>query len=177
LSQPTLGPSPSDASGTIIAFEDPSCPSCARFELGTFPQLKSELIDQGHLSFVYRGIPVVYPWGEPAVLALEATYSLDEAVFWALKDFYYRSQNQIDGQNVRSATRQFLADETSVEAETVIEAIDQATHRDAVDTDLQASREAGVRGTPTFFLFKDGSFVTDVVGPQPYEVFKNSLGL
>lgn len=44
-SQPMLGPAPTDAPATVIAYEDPSCPSCARFELGTFPQLKSELID------------------------------------------------------------------------------------------------------------------------------------
>ncbi|MFC6988790.1 C2H2-type zinc finger protein [Haloplanus sp. GCM10025708] len=35
--QPTLGPSPSAAEGTIVAFEDPSCPACARFERSTFP--------------------------------------------------------------------------------------------------------------------------------------------
>lgn len=176
-SQPILGPAPTDADGTIIAFEDPSCPSCARFELGTFPTLEAELVDAGAVSFSYRGIPVVQPWGEPAVLALEATYARDDAAFWALKEFYYSSQGQLDRQNVRSATQEFLTDQTDVDAAAVLDDVEQATHRDAVNADLQASREAGVRGTPTFFLFRGDSFVTKIVGPQPYDVFKNALGL
>lgn len=176
-SQPTLGPAPTDADGTIIAFEDPSCPSCARFELGTFPKLKERLVDTGAVSFVFRGIPVVRPWGDPAVLALEATYARDEAAFWSLKEFYYRSQSNLDGQTVESETRQFLADQTDVDAGAVLSDVDGATHRDAVDADRQSSRRAGVRGTPTFFLFEGDSFVTDIVGPQPYSVFKNALGL
>lgn len=175
--QPRLGPSPRDAEGTIIAFEDPSCPSCARFELGTFPKLKSRLIDEGTVSFIYRAIPVVQSWGEPAVLALEATYAREEAAFWALKEFYYRSQNQLGDGNVRARTQQFLTEETNVNGAAVLEDVDSGTHRDAVDVDLQAARDADVRGTPTFYLFKSGSYVTDIVGPQPYDVFKNSLGL
>lgn len=176
-SQPTVGPAPSEADGTIVAFEDPSCPSCARFELGTFPTLESRLIDTGKLSFVYRGIPVVYPWGDPAVLALEATYARDQGAFWALKEFYYASQDRLDTQNVRDATRQFLGEQTAVDPAAVLADVEAGTHRDAVEADLRASRAAGVRGTPTFFLFRDGSYVTDIVGPQPYSVFANSLGM
>lgn len=175
--QPFLGPAPETADGTIIAFEDPSCPSCARFELGTFPQLKSELIDAGKVAFTYRGIPVVYDWGEPAILALEATYARDEAAFWKLKTFYYDSQDRIGRQNVQDATRQFLTDRTDLDAAAVLNDVDSETYRDAVNTDLQASRDAGVRGTPTFFLFRDESFVSKIVGPQSYDVFKNSLGV
>ena len=175
--QPTLGPPPGEAEGTIVAFEDPSCPSCARFERGTFPQLKSELIDDGRLSFVFRGIPVVYPWAEPAALALEATYDRGVDVFWSLKEFYYRQQSSIGTENVQEVTRQFLADQTDVDAAAVVNDVDSGTFSDAVDTDLQASQDAGVRGTPTFFLFKEGSFVTEIIGPQSFDVFANPLGM
>lgn len=175
--QPTLGPAPSAAEGTIIAFEDPSCPSCARFERGAFPRLRSELIDPGRLSFVYRGIPVVAPWSDPALLALEATYDRSADAFWSLKDFYYREQASIESGTVRAATRAFLADRTDVDADAVVDDVDAETFGEAVDADLRASRDAGVRGTPTFFLFDDGSFATEIVGPQSYDVFANSLGM
>lgn len=175
--QPTLGPSPSEAEGTIVAFEDPSCPSCARFERSTFPQLKSELINPGRVSFVFRGIPVVYPWGDPGVLALEATYSRSVEAFWGLKAFYYREQANIESENVQEGTRQYLADQTDVDADAVISDVQSETSRDAVDVDLQASQDAGVRGTPTFFLFSGDSFATEIVGPQSYDVFANSLGM
>jgi protein-disulfide isomerase len=175
--QPTLGPSPSEAEGTIVAFEDPSCPACARFERSTFPEIKSELIDSGRVSFVFRGIPVVYPWGDPATLALEATYSRSAEAFWRLKAFYYREQANVGTENVQDVTRQYLADQTDVDADAVISDIQSETSRDAVDVDLQASQDAGVRGTPTFFLFSGDSFATEIVGPQSYDVFANSLGL
>lgn len=136
-SQPTLGPPPSAADGTIIAFEDPSCPSCARFERTTFSRLKSELVDAGRLSFVYRGIPVVYPWSDPAVLALEAPHDRSADAFWALKDFYYREQANFGTENVRDRTRQFLADQTDVAAAAVIDDVEAKTVGDAVDADLQ----------------------------------------
>lgn len=175
--QPALGPAPTEADATIIAFEDPSCPSCARFERQTFPRLKSEHVEAGRLSFVFRGIPVVYDWGDPAVLALESTYARKPAAFWALKDFYYREQDGIGTGNVRSATRQFLENRTTVDAAAVIDDVDSATHQPAVDADLRASRGANVRGTPTFFLFRDGKFATEIVGPQSADVFENALGL
>jgi protein-disulfide isomerase len=175
--QPTLGPSPSAAEGTIVAFEDPSCPACARFERSTFPQLKSELIDAGRVSFVFRGIPVVYQWGDPAVLALEATYSRSSEAFWGLKTFYYREQANIGTENVQEMTRQYLIDQTDVNADAVISDVQSEVSRDAVDVDLYASQDAGVRGTPTFFLFSGGSFATEIVGPQSYDVFANSLGM
>lgn len=176
-SQPTLGPPPSEADGTIVAFEDPSCPSCARFERTTFPKLKTELVDAGRLSFVFRGIPVVRPWSEPAVLALEATYDRSATAFWSLKDFYYREQSTVGTDNLRDVTRQFLADRTDVDADAVVDDVEAATFRDAVAADLQASQDADVRGTPTFFLFTDGSFTTEIVGPQSFDVFANSLGM
>ncbi|MEA5385945.1 thioredoxin domain-containing protein [Haloarculaceae archaeon H-GB11] len=91
-SQPVLGPAPADATGVIVAFEDPSCPTCRRWERGTLPEIRSKLVDPGTVSLVFRGFPVVYPWGKPATHALEATFERDSDVFWDLKDHYYAEQ-------------------------------------------------------------------------------------
>lgn len=180
-SQPILGPTPGDGQGTIVAFEDPSCPACARFERGTFPQLKRQLVEGKDVSFVFRGIPVVNAWGRSATrdatLAMEATYAREPTAFWALKTFYYRNQADLGGDNLRDATRQFLSSETDVDAAAVLSDVEAEAQASAVKADLDASESAGVRGTPTFFLFRDGAFVTDVVGPQSTDVFANALGV
>lgn len=175
--QPTLGPAPGTADGTIIAFEDPSCPSCARFERDVYPKLKSNLVDAGDVSFVFRAIPVIRPWGEPASLALEAVQARDEASFWPLKAFYYRNQGGIDSDNVYRVTRSYLAERTDLDADAVVQDARQGTYRGDVDANLRASERAGVSGTPTFFLFAEGSFTTTFIGPQSYSVFANSLGV
>jgi len=175
--QPTLGPAPSAAEGTIVAFEDPSCSSCARFEAQTFPQLKSDLIDPGTVSFVFRSIPVVFPWGEPATLALESVHTRQPAAFWGLKDFYYRNHRAIGGDNVLDATRQYLSEPTSVAPDAVVDDIENQVPREAVETNLEVAQNAGVSGTPTFFLFNDGTYRTTISGAQSYDVFANSLGV
>jgi protein-disulfide isomerase/transcription elongation factor Elf1 len=174
--QPTLGPEPGTAEGTIIAFEDPSCPSCARFELTAFPKLKSRLIDPGRVSFVFRPLPVVAPWGESASLALESVQARDESAFWGLKEFYYENQRSLESGNVLDATRKHL-DGTSVEADGVVQDVRESTHQDEIDTNLRVADQAGVRGTPTFYLFDTEGFVTQFTGAQSYSVFTNSLGV
>ncbi|GAB7093241.1 DsbA family protein [Halolamina litorea] len=176
-SQPALGPAPGEAEGTIVAFEDPSCPTCARFERSTFPQLRSNLIDEGRVSFVFRSIPIIYDWGEPATMALEATYDRDESAFWALKSHYYAQQDAFDSDNVLDLTESFLADETGIDAAAVRADTEAGAFQDAVDLDLRASESAGVSATPTLFLFDADGFVTDVSGPVGYDSITGALGL
>jgi protein-disulfide isomerase len=176
--QPALGPPPADATAVVVAFEDPSCTLCRRFETNTFPTLRSEYIEAGDLSFVFRGYPVVYPWGEPAVQALESTFAASESAFWALKDHYYAEQDAFGTGNVLDRTGTFLAEETDVDAASVVDDARNGRHDAAVQADVEAARAADAGGqTPIFYLFRDGAFRTKVQGPQGADVFAAALEL
>ena len=176
--QPALGPDPAGATAVVVAFEDPSCTLCRRFELNTLPTLKSEYVDVGDLSFVFRGYPVVYPWGEPATQALESTFAASEAAFWALKDHYYAEQDRFGTDNVLDLTEAFLAEETDVDAAGVVDDARNERHDAAVQADVEAGRAANAGGqTPIFYLFRDGAFRTKVQGPQGPDVFAAALEL
>jgi protein-disulfide isomerase len=176
--QPTLGPAPTEATATIVAFEDPSCTLCRRFERNTFPTLRADYVEPGDLSFVYRGYPVVYPWGKPATQALESTFAASESAFWALKDHYYAEQDAFGTENVFERTGTFLAEETEVDAASVVEDARNGRHDAAVQADIEAARAAEAGGqTPIFYLFRDGAFRTKVQGPQGADVFAAALEL
>lgn len=175
--QPRLGPEPGTAPGLVVAFEDPSCPACRQFHERTLPTLRSELVDTGRATFVFRGVPVVAPWGTFATRALEATFARDAAAHWALNAHYFAEQETFSSDNVVSRTSAFLASETDVDADAVVEAAGAGEHDDAVRSDLEAAEATGLRGTPTSYLFAEGSFRTDVVGPQDPSVFENALGV
>lgn len=172
--QPTLG----EATDTlIVAFEDPSCTLCRRFERNAYPRIVSELVEPGDVSFVYRGYPIIYPWGEPAAAILEATYAADEAAFWSLKNHYYAEQGSFSTANVYGASRSYLAEETAVDAGAVVSAARNGEADDAVAADVDAGETLGIGQTPEFYLFADGVFRTTVRGAQGYGVFESALGV
>jgi len=175
--QPTLGPAPTDAGAVIVAFEDPSCPTCRRFEETTFPEIRSQWTDAGRASFVFRCYPIIYPWGKPAVQALEAVYARDAATFWTLKDYYYRTQSAFDASNVLDRTERFIAANTDLDAAAVVADARQKRYDDAVQADLDAGKASGFSATPSFLLFRDGAFVTSLTGAKSFSVFQNALQL
>jgi protein-disulfide isomerase len=175
--QPVRGPTTDEAPGTIVAFEDPFCPACRQFELRSFPQLLRDYIETGDVSFVFRGVPLIREYSDIGVHAMEATDAQSADAFWQLKKHYYEKQPQINASNVEAKTEEFLGTVDEVDAVTVMKAIDERRYDPAVQADLAAARAAGVRGTPTFFLFRDGSFVAKLVGPQSASTLANALGL
>jgi len=171
--QPTLGSL--DRSGVIVAFEDPSCPTCRRFNQNTFPQIESDLVESGDVAYVFRGYPIIYPWGDPATQALESTYDRDPRAMWDLKTHYFDTQDRFSTDNVLARTEQFLNEETSVDGNAVVEAVESDAFADAVQVDLDAGKAAGASSTPTFYLFRDGEYQTTVSGAQDFTVFENVL--
>jgi protein-disulfide isomerase len=175
--QPRLGPPVDEAAGVVIAFEDPSCTLCRRFEQNTLPDLRSNLVDTGDAAFVYRGYPVIYPWGKPASQALESAFAADAEAFWALKDHYFAEQGTFTTDNVLDETEAFLASETDVDAAAVVDDARTERHDAAVQADVEAAQAAGAGSqTPIFYLFRDGAFQTRISGPQGYDVFAAALG-
>lgn len=177
--QPTLGPPPGEATGTIVAFEDPSCPTCARFEREVVPQLRSELVEPGTVSLVFRGYPVIYPWGEQGTRALEAVYARDSAAHWTLATHYFENQGDFRGQDpetVYDRTESVLESETDLDAAATIEAARNGDADAAVGTDLDAGEAAGAGGTtPHLFLFRDGEFRTKSAGYTGLTTITNVL--
>lgn len=174
-SQPRFGPPPGEAAGTVVAFEDPSCPRCARFERETVPRIRSELADDA--TFVFRLYPIVYEWGRPASRALEATFARDDAAHWALADHYFSNQSAFDAGNVLDRTRSFLDGETAVDGAAVVEAVEAGEADAAIETDRSAAEDAGASATPAVFLFRDGTYRTKASGSVSFDVVRGALGL
>lgn len=183
--QPAIGPEPGEAPALVVGFEDPSCISCQRFEQGTLPKLRSDHVTAGELTFVYRVLPITYPWGRPATQALESTYAAareagagrDAPAFWGLKDHYYAEREAFSVDNVHERTGTYLASETDLDAAAVVEAAREKRHDDRVSVDTDAAERADVVATPTFFLFREGEFRTTITGAQSYDVFASALEL
>jgi protein-disulfide isomerase len=174
--QPSLGSA--DATATVVAFEDPSCPRCRTFEQTTAERIKSELVPAGEARFVARTYPVVYEWGGPAVGALEATFARSPDAFWALFAHYFAEQGSFTTDNVLGRTEEWLAGNTDLDAAAVVADAESGAFDDAVQTDLDAGEAASVgRTTPTVFLFRDGRYVTRASGSVSFDLITSALEL
>lgn len=177
--QPKLGPDPSEATGVIVVFEDPSCPRCKRFEQQVVPKIRSNLVEPGDATFVFRGYPVIYEWGKPAARALEAVYDADPGTHFTLLEHYFDEQSAYESAGadaVYDRTETFLAEETDLDAAAVIDGARNGDYEDPVQTDLDAGREAGAgRTTPHVFLFRDGQFRTKGKGSISFDTIESVL--
>jgi predicted DsbA family dithiol-disulfide isomerase len=79
---------------------------------------------------------------------------------------------------VLDRTRQWLSENTDLDADAVVADAETEAFDDAVQADLNAGDEAGANGvTPSLFLFRDGQYQTVAQGSVSYDVLANTLGL
>lgn len=169
--QPYLGEPPTEAEKLIVAFEDPSCPTCRRFHTSTFDDVRDQIVEPESASFVYR--PYRYTgraWATPAIHATLEVTARDRTTAWDLLDFYY--ENSFSGGTVLDETQSFLAANTDVDADAVIDAAENRAHRSTLETAEDDGDEAGVTSTPTFYLFADGTFRSEISGVQDVTAFE-----
>ncbi|MFB6165334.1 MAG: DsbA family protein [Haloarculaceae archaeon] len=175
--QPRLGPPAGESEATVVLFEDPSCPVCRAFDERTMPKLRERLLDPGTVSLYAREYPVVAAWSHLGARLLEAAYARSADAFWNLRSYYFSHQAEIDSESVYARTSQHLSAATNVDAEAAVGAVKAGRFDDAVATDADAADRAGVRGTPTLFLFADGQFRTKIAGAPSYDLLARSLGV
>lgn len=166
--QPYLGREPGTASRLIVAFEDPGCPNCASFHANELPGVRSEVVEPGDASLVWRPLRYatqVAPWNTEGIHAVLETTSRDVDAAWTLLDHYYANQGEISSSNVAEQTRTAL-EGTGVDADAVVTALEDGAHTERLSDSEDAASAAGVTSTPTFLLFEDDSFVTRIAGAR-----------
>ena len=152
---------------TIIEFSDYQCPFCGRFYLNALPQLKKEYIDTGKVKLVFRDYPLSFH--ENAQKAAEAAEAARELggndAYWKMHDKIFENQDAITIEDLVEYAKEIGADETRFK-----ELLDSSKYRGEVLGDFSDGQEAGVQGTPTFFI--NGRIL---VGAQPFEAFQQII--
>lgn len=159
---PAIGPV--DARITIVEFSDFQCPYCRE----AFPIIRELLsIYAGQIRYQYRDFPVsdAHPDAARAALAGECVAEQDETKFWAFHDQLFIRAEDLSRDALIGYAQQVGAD---VNAFTTC--LDEERFAQEVVEDYRAGIEAGVPGTPTFFV--NGYRVPGVV---PLDVWKEVI--
>lgn len=138
-----------DAAVKIVEYSDFQCPACAAFQ-----PIVNEVINTfgDQISFEYRHFPLsaIHPYAEQAARAAEAAGQ--QGKFFEFHDKLFAEQ---DSWKTGAAPTTFFlryAGELGLDVDKFRKHLRSTQLRDEVRADAALGREAGLTGTPSFFL-------------------------
>jgi protein-disulfide isomerase len=145
----------------IVEFSDYQCPYCHQVE----PTVKALLATYGEkISFSYRDFPLS-SIHENAMIAAEASRCAEEqGKFWEYHDQLFAASS-LEKNSLIEYARNLKLDDKQFES-----CLSSEKYKADIDKDQLEGRNAGVNGTPGFFI--NGVFVN---GAQPREAFTNVI--
>jgi protein-disulfide isomerase len=168
--QATIGIDDDDIEGddnaevTIIEFSDYECPFCERFYAQTLPLIRKNYIETGKVNLVFRDFPLSFhPNAQKAAEAAECAGEQGK---------YYEMHDILFEKGVSGGINSFkdYAEELDLDTDEFNECLDSGEMASEVKKDMEDGANAGVRGTPAFFI--NGKLIS---GAQPYTVFEQAI--
>ena len=150
----------------IQEFSDFQCPFCGRVN----PTIRQVIEEYGdRVKIVWRDYPLPFHQeaGPAAQAAREVFRQRGNDGFWAYHDLLFQNQRAL----ARADLERYAEQVGGVNMAAFRQALDNETHKAAVEADMAAVRQAGARiGTPSFFI--NGRLLQ---GAQPFEAFKTAI--
>jgi protein-disulfide isomerase len=146
-----------------VEFSDFQCPFCSR-SVTTLKQIETEY--PGKVRVAFKNQPL--PFHQHARLAAEAAMAANEqGKFWEYHDKLFANQPKIQ--------REFLlqyARDVGLDMKRFQKALDDASGRPRIDTDIAEANSLGTSGTPAFFI--NGRFLN---GAKPFAEFAKVINV
>jgi protein-disulfide isomerase len=157
------GPSkgPEGAPVTIVEFSDFQCPYCAQAR-----KIADQVVTAfaGKVRLVFRDYPLSFH--DKAAKAAEAGLCADEqGKFWPMHDWMFEHQDKLDLAGLKEGAKTAGVDQAKFDG-----CLDSGKFADKVKASTKAGQEAGVSGTPAFFI--NGRLIS---GAQPFDKFKEMI--
>ena len=155
-----VGPSkgPESAKITIVEFSDFECPFCVRAE----PTVK-QLLEAypGKIKLVYRDFPL--PMHPHAPKAAEAAHCAgDQGKYWEMHEMLFANSQKLAVADLKGYAKDLKLDQAKFD-----KCLYSNEKAPVVEKNRKAGAEAGVSGTPAFFI--NGRSLS---GAQPLDAFK-----
>jgi protein-disulfide isomerase len=161
----SAGKSPSkggaNAQVEVIEFADFQCPYC----LAAAPTVKKVMDTYGdRIRLVYRNYPLPsHPQARPAAEAAQCAN--EQGQFWPYHDRLFAEPGKLADADLKKA-----AADLGMDAARFNTCVDEHRYQAVIEADQQAGNDAGVSGTPAFFV--NGRLLS---GAQPFEAFKRVI--
>jgi protein-disulfide isomerase len=152
---------PATAPIEVIEFSDFQCPYCQRAN-PTVAQVLNTYGDR--IRFVYRHFPLGnHPNAKPAAEASQC--AAEQGKFWEYHDALFANPSKLADADLKQRAAELGLDAGKFNA-----CVDTHKYKTHVEADMKAGEEAGVNGTPAFFI--NGRMIS---GAQPFDAFKRVI--
>lgn len=165
-----------DAKLVLVEFSDYQCPFCGRHVRETDPQLEADYIKTGKVKHIFKDFPLDFH--KNAFKAAEAANCAgDEGKYWEMHDVLFKNQTALTNEDILTYAKGIGIKDTNK----FTQCLDSGKYAEEIKEDIKVGQQAGVTGTPTFFLGfteKDGTkvkVVSKIVGAKAYPGFKEEI--
>ena len=163
-----------DAPLTMIEFSDFQCPFCLRHANQTFEQIKAAYVDTGKLRYVFRHFPIQSLHPEAVTGARAAECAGRQGKFWQFHKHLFANPKrmaQIDVEGYAIAEKLELNAFATCLSDPAVVA--------RINSDLNDGSQAGVTGTPMFFVgrLENGQLrvARRLTGALPFSTFQQTF--
>jgi len=157
---PYIGPE--DAKVTIIEAGCFGCPYTKQAE----PAVKQILSYYGNkIRFVYKDFPLSSTHGGSQEAAEASHCAHEQGKYWEYHDLLFEDQGKSSFDDLVD-----FAEQLGLDIDQFSECVKSRKYRSKVDSDFDEALQAGVYGTPTFFINSEV-----VVGPKTFNEFKQII--
>ncbi len=157
----------------IVEYSDLECPFCQRFH-GVMHQVVED--NNGNVAWVYRHYPIVglHPKAPKEAEATECAWEQGgNDAFWKYTDRVFEITPANNGLEASELPK--IAEYVGLDVARFNECLASGKFKDKIDADTADGTRAGVSGTPSSFILKNGKLVGTIPGALPYEAVMQKL--
>jgi protein-disulfide isomerase len=166
-----------DAPVTIIEFTDYQCPYCGHYVRQTLPEILKNYVDAGKVRYLIRDMPLtnIHPYAQKAAEA--ARCAGIQGKYWAMHDVLFKNQAHLKSDELVTHAKA-----AGLDLPQFTHCLDGNLQAQEVQHSIKSGRQAGVSGTPTFFLGRTNKQTPDklhatqmIRGTRPVMIFKQAI--
>jgi len=165
----------SSAPITIVEFGDYECPFCGTHFSTTMPKIMKEYIDTGKVRYVFRNYPLSFhPGAMPAAIAVECALKQGNLQAVELHDAIYTAVGgglELTMENIQDWAKNV----DGIATPDFNTCTDNEETADLVEADIEEGTEAGVMGTPSFFILGPAGETKQITGAYPIDEFRRVI--
>ncbi|MFC5345883.1 DsbA family protein [Brevundimonas staleyi] len=145
---------------TVVEYASPTCPHCAAWQENTWPAFKAAYVDTNKVRYVFRELPT--PPNAVAAAGFLMARCAGEDKYFDVIHAIMRSQKDWQSEDDMRASLVRIAGENGMDQAAFQRCVTNPEAIAALERRVKAATDAGVTGTPTFFV--NGRHVSSMGG-------------